>query len=401
MTTPLAGIKVLDLTRYQSGPACTVLLGDLGADIIKVETRERGDEGRYVFPVEGEEVNPYFLAMNHGKRGITVDHRKPEGRELLYRLGATCDVVVENFRPGAADALGLGYGDFKQHNPGVVYASISAYGEKGPLAGMAGFDIHAQAMGGLLSTTGGEGDAFPVGAAIGDQMAGMTLSTAILAALLTKERTGAGQKVAVSLYGSQLALQAWEISHYAMSRQLPGKGGNSHPIIRTSGAVWGAYRTSNGHIALGVIGADQWRKFCAAVGMEQQAGDDSQFMQDASHLKEEIKRRLEARTTEEWLSALQEADIFVSKVNNYADILADPQAIANGYVVRIQPGKGKTRGKNQDKTYDIVGSPFQFSETPPEIRALPPGLGEHPEQILAEIGIDPEEIARLRAAEVV
>ncbi len=393
MTTPLAGIKVLDLTRYQSGPACTVLLGDLGADIIKVESRERGDEGRYVFPVEGEEVNPYFLAMNHGKRSITVDHRKPEGRELLYRLGAGCDVVVENFRPGAADALGIGYGDFKQHNPGVVYASISAFGEKGPLAGMAGFDIHGQAMGGLLSTTGGEGDAFPVGAALGDQMAGITLSPAILAALLTKERTGVGQKVAVSLYGSQLALQAWEISHYAVSRKLPGKGGNSHPIIRTAGGVWGAYRTRNGHIALGVIGAGQWSKFCAAIGMEEQeAGEGSEFMLDVSHLEEEIKRRLEERTTEEWLSVLQEADIHVGKVNTYADILVDPQAIANGYVVSVSPGNGKK--------YDIVGSPFQFSETPPEIRDLPPELGEHTEQILAEIGIEPEEIARLRTAAV-
>jgi crotonobetainyl-CoA:carnitine CoA-transferase CaiB-like acyl-CoA transferase len=393
MTTPLAGIKVLDLTRYQSGPACTVQLADLGADIIKVEARGRGDEGRGVFPIPGEEVNPYFIAMNHGKRGITVDYRKPEGLELLYRLGAGCDVVVENFRPGAADGLGLGYEVFKRHNPKVVYASISAFGERGPLREMAGFDIHGQAMGGLVSTTGGEDDAYPVGAAIGDQMAGLTLSTAILAALLSRERTGVGQKVAVSLYGCQVALQAWEISYYAMTRKPPGKALHSHPIIRAGGAVWGMYPTRNGHIALGVLGPEQWERFFEQIGLDDGGGESDQFFRDASERQEEIREKLRERTTEEWLQALRAADIHVGKVNTYEDIVNDPQARENGYIVTLEAPDGRK--------YDLVGSAIQFSETPVEIRDMPPELGEHTEQVLGEFGLRPEEIARLREAEVV
>ncbi|MCZ6558547.1 MAG: CoA transferase [SAR324 cluster bacterium] len=393
MTAPLDGIKVLDLTRYQSGPACTVLLADLGADVIKVEGPGRGDPGRNVFPVPGEDINPYFLAMNRGKRGITVDYHSARGREVLHRLGGHCDVVAENFRPGAAEALGLGYEDFKRHNPKIVYASISAFGERGPMARQAGFDIHGQAVGGLMSTTGGEGGAFPVGAAIGDQMAGLTMVTGILSALLVRERQGTGQRVAVSLYSAQLALQTWEIGYHAMSGGTPAKAGHSHPIIHAAGVIWGSYPTSDGHIALGVLGETQWVNLLRVIGLPEEANKGSGMMRDASHLEDKIRERLSKQSTAHWLKTLQAEDIHVGRVNSYADILEDPQAWENDYLVRVRHPNGRS--------YNLVGCPIQYSQTPPDIGNAAPELGEHTGEVLGEFGYDEKEVEALRKAGVI
>ena len=385
---PLEGIRVVDLTRYQAGPACTVMLADMGADVVKVESPGQGDQGRTAFATDSEGVGAYFIAMNHGKRAIAVDLYRPPGRDLLLRLIAGCDVLVENFRPGTAAALGLGYEDCARVNERLVYASVSAFGERGPMRDMAGFDIHAQAVGGIMSTTGNDDGAYPAGAAIGDQTAGMTLCTAILAALFARERRGLGQKVAVSLYGCQMALQSWEISHYAMTRQLPGKGGTSHPTVKATGVVWGGYATRDGQIALGVLGPKQQRKFLAAIGIEEAGAVGDEFMTDLGHLDAEIRQRLRERTTQTWLETLTAADIHIGPINNYEDILADDQAWANDYLVRVPHANGRT--------YDVVGSPITFSKTPARIRSAAPELGEHTEQVLREAGLEPGEIAHLR-----
>lgn len=389
-TTPpgvLDGIRVLDLTRYQAGPGCTVMLADMGAEVLKIETPERGDEGRYVFLEPGDEVGAYFLAMNHGKRSVAIDYRKPAGRDAVLRIAAGCDVVVENFRPGTAEALGLGYEAVRTVNEGVVYASASAFGAVGPMHDMAGFDIHAQAVGGIMSTTGPEGDAYPVGAAIGDQTAAMTLCTAILGGLLARERHGYGQQLGVSLYGCQMALQSWEISQYAKTRKLPGKGGTSHPTVGGTGSVWGSYRTRDGHITLGVLGPKQQQGFVAALGIEAGQGDGS-FMLDARHLDAEIRRRIAERTSDEWIRFFRERDLHVGRVNNYADILDDPQAWANDYLVDIEHTDGKH--------YTIVGPTIRFDATPARVRATAPALGEHTEAVLRERGMNDEDVAALR-----
>ena len=389
----LDGIRVLDLTRYQAGPGCTVMLADMGAEVLKIETPDRGDEGRYVFLGPDDDVGAYFLAMNHGKRSVAIDYRKPAGREAVLRIAAQCDVVVENFRPGTAAALGLGYEAVRAVNEQIVYASASAFGDVGPMHDMAGFDIHAQAVGGIMSTTGPDGNAYPVGAAIGDQTAAMTLCTAVLGGLLARERHGYGQQVGVSLYGCQMALQAWEISQYAKTRKLPGKGGTSHPTVGGTGSVWGSYATRDGHIALGVLGPKQQQGFIAALEIETDAGEGGDsFMLDARHLDQEIRRRIAARTSDEWIAFFRERDLHVGRVNNYADILADPQPWANGYLVEIE--------HTNAQRYTIVGPTIRFGATPARVRATAPALGEHTEAVLRERGLSDDDIAHLRKESV-
>ena len=383
---------VLDLTRYQAGPGCTVMLADMGAEVLKIETPGRGDEGRYVFLDPGDDVGAYFLAMNHGKRSVAIDYRKPAGRDAVLRIAAQCDVVVENFRPGTAAALGLGYEAVRAVNEQVIYASASAFGDVGPMHDMAGFDIHAQAVGGIMSTTGPDGDAYPVGAAIGDQTAAMTLCTAVLGGLLARERHGYGQQVGVSLYGCQMALQSWEISQYAKTRKLPGKGGTSHPTVGGTGSVWGSYATRDGHIALGVLGPKQQQGFLAALDVS--AGDSTDaFMLDARHIDAEIRRRIAERTSDEWIAFFRERDLHVGRVNNYADILDDPQPWANGYLVEIE--------HTNAQRYTIVGPTIRFGATPARVRATAPALGEHTEAVLRERGLSDEDIAQLRSEGVV
>jgi crotonobetainyl-CoA:carnitine CoA-transferase CaiB-like acyl-CoA transferase len=395
VTTPLEGIKVLDFTRFQAGPTGTVMLSDLGAQVIKVEIPGRGEQGRHIYPLPGTTHTPYFVAHDRGKRGITVDYGKPEGLEILRRIGAGCDVVVENFRPGQADALGLGYDAFRASNPRLVYASVSAFGERGPLASLSGFDIHGQAMGGIMSVAGLEGASYTAGPAIGDQLAGMTLVSAILAALVARERGGAGQKVAVSLYGCQIALQAWEIDHCSLSGTVPPKAGTSHPMLHKSGMIWGSFPTKQGDIVLGGLGGDRWIVFCDMLGIDPgpAAEADASFTADKSAFRPLIEHKLLERTADEWLPLFRERDLMISKVNSYADILADPQAQANGYVIEMD---GLTKGAAR-----VVGSPFQFSRTPVRTQGPPPELGQHTEEVLLEFGYGWEDLARWREAGVV
>jgi CoA:oxalate CoA-transferase len=387
---PLDGVSVLDFTRFQAGPTSTVILSDLGARIIKVELPGRGDQGRYIFPVPGTAHSPYFIAHDRGKRGITVDYGRPEGRAILFRIAGGCDVVVENFRPGQSDALGLGYEAFRHVNPRLIYASVSAYGEQGPLGRASGFDIHGQAMGGIMSVTGEEGASYPAGAAIGDQLAGMTLASAILAGLIARERQGLGQRVAVSLYGCQLALQAWEIDQYSLSGKPPAKARNSHPQLHKTGMIWGAFATKQGDIVLGGLGGDRWKIFCELLGLEPGESLDARetFTQDKSDYRAEIERKLKERTADEWVRLFRERDLMISKVNSYADIVSDPQAQANGYVIEMEDAAaGRIK---------VVGSPFQFSATAVRPQGPPPELAQHTEEVLLEFGYGWEEIARWR-----
>jgi len=395
VTAPLDGIKVLDFTRFQAGPTGTVMLSDLGAQVIKVEIPGRGEQGRHIYPLPGTAHTPYFVAHDRGKRGITVDYGKPEGLEILRRIAAGCDVVVENFRPGQADALGLGYEAFRAANPKLVYASVSAFGERGPLASMSGFDIHGQAMGGIMSVAGRDDASYTAGPAVGDQLAGMTLVSAILAALFARERQGIGQKVAVSLYGCLIVLQSWEIDHCSLSGKLPAKGGTSHPMLHESGMIWGSFPTKRGDIVLGGLGGDRWSVFCELLGIDPgpAAEASASFTADKSAFRPLVEQKLRERAADEWVLLFRERDLMISKVNTYADILADPQARANGYIFEMD-GVAK-------ETARVVGSPFQLSGTPVQPQGPPPELGQHTEEVLLEFGYGWEDIGRWRESGII
>ena len=395
MPAPLEGIKVLDLTRFQAGPTCTVILSDLGAQVIKVELPGQGEQGRSIFPVPDHPHTPYFIAHDRGKRGITIDYGRPEGREILFHMAEGCDVVVENFRPGQADALGIGYEAFRRVNAKLIYGSVSAYGDQGPLGRDSGFDIHGQAVGGIMSVTGEQSRSYPAGAAIGDQLAGMTLASAVLAGLVARERRGIGQQVSVSLYGAQMALQSWEIDHYSMSGQEPPKAGTSHPQLHSSGMIWGSFATKEGDIVLAGLGGDRWRVFCELLGLPpgEQVGARESFTQDKSTYRPEIERRLKEHTADEWVRLFRERDLMISKVNTYADIVRDPQAWANGYMIELEAAGAKP--------VRVVGSPFRFSQTPVRPQGPPPELGQHTEEVLLEFGYDWEAIARWREAGII
>jgi crotonobetainyl-CoA:carnitine CoA-transferase CaiB-like acyl-CoA transferase len=392
---PLDGIRVLDFTRFQAGPTCTVFLSDLGASVIKVEPPGQGEQGRYIFPVPGVAHAPYFIAHDRGKRGITVDYGQEEGRRVLYKIAEGCDVVVEYFRPGHADTLGLGYEAFRAVNPNVIYASVSAYGEQGPLGETPGFDIHGQAAGGIMSVTGEEGRSYTSGAAIGDQLAGMTLVSAILAAMVARERQGTGQRVSVSLYGAQLALQAWEIAQCSATGQAPHKAGGSHPQLFGTGMIWGAFPTQDADVVLGGLGGDRWAVFCDLLGLDPGETLDGRasFTQDKSGYRERIAAKLKTRGADEWVRLFRERDLMINKVQTYPDILADEQARANGYVVELDDGAGRT--------LRVVGSPFYFSATPVRPQGPPPELGQHTEEVLLEAGFDWDDIVRWRESGVI
>lgn len=386
----LDGIRVLDFTWAQQGPYATVLLSDLGADIIKVEPREGGDFGRGVWSPEGG-ASPYFIAHDRGKRSITLDLKHEGAREVIHRLVRYCDVVVNNFRPGVMERLGLGYEELKKVREDVILASASGYGPKGPRAFHPGFDIAGQAMGGLISRTGSSsGEPVPAGAAIADQVGAMMLAFGIMTALFARERFGFGQALDCSLYGSQIALQSWEIDQWSIAGPAP-RGGRGHALIP---GLWGVFKTSDGHIAFGGVGDNRWPGFCAALGCEELMEDDrfrtarDRALTNKDDLVAFVDERLMAKTTAEWLAAFTANDLIVAPVQDYDDILRDEQAWANDYLIELaDPVRGEIK---------VVGFPVSFSHTPATNQGPPPELDQHTEAVLSELGYSWEEIARLR-----
>lgn len=391
----LGGLRVLDLSRILSGPFCTMTLADLGADVIKIENSGTGDDTRsWGPPYLGDEA-AYFLSVNRNKRGLAVDLKSTEGAELVRRLARTADVVVENFRPGTVARLGLGYEQVSADNPGVVYASISGYGQTGPYSQEPGYDAIAQALSGVMSVTGeNDGPPVRVGVSGADLAAGMWTTIGVLAALRERERTGVGQWVDVSLLDGQIAWLTYVAGGYFATGHVPDRYGSAHPTI----VPYQAFPTADGHIMIAAGNDDLWRRFAKAIGLGELA-EDSRFatnpdrVRNRDELLPAIERVLALRSAQEWSTILAEAAVPSGPINTVDQALSHPQVVSRGMIEETEhPSAGSVR---------TVAAPIKLSADPPRTRCAPPQHGQHTDEVLAGLGVDGDRLAELREKGVV
>jgi crotonobetainyl-CoA:carnitine CoA-transferase CaiB-like acyl-CoA transferase len=389
---PLGDLRVLDLSQVMAGPFCAQLLGDMGADVVKVEP-PGGDQARRAmgFTMKGEDTAA-FLAVNRNKRSAVLDLKHDAQRAAFHRLAAGADVLLENFRPGVTERLGIDYDTLSAANPGLIYASISGFGQTGPAALHPGYDLIAQGMAGVMSVTGRPGDD-PVkcGVPIGDLSAGLFCAFAILAAYVARGRTGRGQRIDTSLFEGALALSIWETAELWATGRVPEPMGSAHRLT----APYQALRTRDGHVTVAGNNERLWRRLCAAIGRDELA-DDPRFatnhdrMANRPALVAELETRLRTRGTDHWVRILREAGVPVGPINDYRDVLEDPHTHAREMVVEMEhPVEGTVRG---------LGIPVKLSETPGGIRRAAPLLGQHTAEVLRELGYAEAEIADLQTA---
>jgi crotonobetainyl-CoA:carnitine CoA-transferase CaiB-like acyl-CoA transferase len=385
----LQGIRVLDFTQHQAGPYGTALLADFGADVIKIE-RPGGDPARSNHPdVNG--VNAFFLANNRGKRSLCLDLSKPAAIDVVRRLVSCSDVLAHNLKPGAMERLGLGYAELNRLNPRLVYAAVSTYGPRGTRREDTGVDLIAQAESGIMSVTGlPEGSALPVGVAIADALGGINLAFGVMSALYGRERTGRGQLVQVSLVGGLLGLQAWEMQHHLLSGAPSARGGRSHPLIKT---LWQSFTAADGDLVIAEV-KDSWTGICRAIGRPELAADErfrsvGRRLKHRTALLEILEAALRTETVAEWVRRLRAEGVLAAPVRGYQEIARDADSRADGYIRRLDhPEKGEI---------ETPGPFLHFSETPPDVRACAPRVGQHSEEILREIGYTADEVERLLA----
>lgn len=397
---PLEGIRILDLTRAMAGPFCTMMLGDLGADVIKIERPGRGDESRgWGPPFVGEPYGPYpgesayFLSANRNKRSITVNLKAQKGVDVVRQLVARSDVLVENFRTGVLDQMGLGFEQLRSVNPRLVYCSISGYGRTGPFADRPGYDFIIQAEGGFMGITGPEeGPPYRTGMPIVDITAGMFSSTAILAALRARDLTGEGQMIDLSLLDTQIALLANVASNYLVGGQEPPRLGNAHPNI----APYEAFRARDRWFALAAANQRQWAILCDVIG-QPELRDDPRFadnngrIENLAALRQILGSAFQSRDAQDWLNEFRRADLPCAPINTIPEAFAHPQAESRGLVTGIEH---PTAGMVQ-----FPGFPYKLSGTPASVRLPPPKLGEHTEEVLVELlDFSPEDVEDCREA---
>jgi formyl-CoA transferase len=390
MATPRAldALRVLDVTQVMAGPFCAMMLADLGADVIKVEP-PAGDSTREMPGAVGTD-SPSFNAVNRGKRSIVLNLKNAGGRDAFLRLARSADIVIENYRPGVMDALGLGYGTLSALNPRLIFASISGYGQTGPARTKGGFDLIAQGVSGIMSITGEPGGP-PVkaGVPLTDLSAGLFALVGILAALEYRHRTGAGQHVDTSLVDAGVALSVWEATEYFSGIGVPAALGSAHRM----NAPYQAIRCADGYITLGAANERLFRRLADVLGHPEWA-QQPEFADNASRVanRKLLADRIEAITAEQprsyWLALLDGNDIPCGPINNYAQVFADPQVVARGMAVETEhPTLGRLT---------TLGSPIKMTATPPDVSRRAPQLGEHTDEVLREAGFGTSEIAALR-----
>jgi len=404
MSKPLSHLRVLDLTRVLAGPWCTQNLADLGAEVIKVERPRSGDETRGWGPpwlpgadgADGEDSG-YYASTNRGKKSITVDLASAEGQHIIRRLAATSDVLVENYKVGTLARYGLGYEDLREANPGLVYCSVTGFGQTGPYRHRPGYDFVFQGMGGLMSITG-ERDDLPgggpqkVGIAVADITTGMYASLAITAALAWRERSGLGQHIDMALLDCILAFNSNQAVNYLVSGKLPKRHGNAH----ANAVPYQVFDSQDGKLIVAVGNDGQFAAYCTAIGRPELAAD-ARFAKVTGRLVNReallpmLAEVMRTDTTASWLARLEAAGVPCGPINDFSETFADPQVQHRGIRVDLPlPGGGRCPS---------IASPMRFSATPLEHSAGPPALGEHTEAVLSErLGLQPAELARLRAA---
>jgi crotonobetainyl-CoA:carnitine CoA-transferase CaiB-like acyl-CoA transferase len=398
---PLDGITVLDLTRVLSGPYCTMLLADMGARVIKVEQPGRGDDTRawgppFLYPVGGPDVNgesAYFLSINRNKESVTLDFKHPEGRDVLERLIAKSDVLVENFRPGTLTKLGLDYQTLAARYPRLVFCSISGFGHSGPRRHEPGYDAIMQAEGGLMSITGAaDGPPYRLGVAIVDIVSGMFAAYGVAMALLARARTGRGQEVDLAMLDATVALLTYQAGNYFASGKVPARLGNRHPSI----VPYETFAASDGEFVLAVGNDDQWCRFCQVAGLPEDArfATNRQRVTGYDQLRPFVADRLRTEPRQYWIDRLTAAGVPCGSVRNFQELFADPQLAAREMIARVEHA---TIGQLQ-----ALGVPVKLSDTPGSVRTAPPTLGQHTGAVLErDLGFSADKIAALRREQVI
>ncbi len=407
-TGPLSGILVLDLSRILAGPTATQLLGDLGADIIKIERFGVGDDTRrwgppFLTREDGTETaeSAYYLAANRNKRSLALDLSRPEAQDIVRAIAAKADLAIENFKVGGAARMGLDYASLSKINPKLIYASVTGYGQTGPLASHAGYDFMAQGRGGIMSVTGEADDKGgtpqKVGVGIADVMTGMYAAVAMLAALQGRHATGRGQYIDLSLFDTQLAWLINQGASFLMSGETPIRRGNGHPTI----VPYNAFPASDGMFILAIGNDGQFAKFCAAAGEPELAADprfatNSARVRNRDAVEENVARLTSQRTRAEWIAVLAPLGVPIGPINTIPEAFAEPQAEARGAIVTHDHPAAA------DGIARTIGNPIKMSDTPVDYRRRPPMRGEHSREVLTEIlGMDDATIDTLAAAGVV
>ncbi|CAN5572142.1 CaiB/BaiF CoA-transferase family protein [soil metagenome] len=405
----LAGLKVLDLSRVLAGPWCTQILADLGADVVKIERPGLGDDTRgwgppFLKDADGNDTSQstYFTACNRNKRSVTIDMATPEGQALLQRMAAQSDVVVENFKTGGLAQYGLDYASLKAANPRLIYCSVTCFGHDGPHAQRAGYDLMIQATSGMMSITGrpdedAGGGPLRVGVALTDLFTGVYASTAILAAIEVRHRTGVGQHIDMALLDVGMAILANQASAFLNTGNVPQRQGNSHPSL----APYQDFQTADGAMLLAIGNNGQFARFCEAAGHSEWAADE-RFATNSLRVKHrgvlipQMQEVTRTRSTAEWIALLEDKAVPCGPINNIAQAFDDEQVKARGLAVTLPRDAG-------DGIAAITGvaSPLRLSATPPVLRRAPPALGQHTDEVLVGWGVDVVRIAALRAAGVI
>ena len=395
MVRPLEGVRILDLSRALAGPYCTMMLADMGAEIIKLEMPGKGDDSRAWGPpfVKGESA--YFMSVNRNKKSLTLNLKKEKSREIVHKLIKQADVIIENFRPGTMEKLGLSYNEVKEISPEIIYCSISGFGQDGPYRLLPGMDQVLQGMGGLMSITGEPGGSpIKVGVAIADIAGGMFAAYAIMITLYNKEKTGKGQKIDISLLDCQVAWLTYQAGSFFTSGEIPKPLGSGHPVI----VPYQAFKAKNSYFNIAVGNDQLWQKFCVAVGLED-IKDDIKFSTNAKRVENRdeivniIAKLFTTKNGEDWLKILTKAGVPCGPINNLYDVFNDPQVLYRQMVHEIaHPKAGKI---------SLTGVPIKLSDTPGEIITAPPILGQHNKEILSELGYSDKNIDKLQEEGVI
>lgn len=394
MKQALEGIKVLDLTRVLAGPYATMIMADMGADVIKIEAPKTGDDSRQFGPYIGDE-SAYFMSLNRNKRSMTLNLKEIEAKKLFFKMIEKVDVVVENFRPGTMEKLGLGYEEIKKVNPKIIYAACSGFGHTGPYSKRPAYDAVVQAMGGLMSITGEEGGTpTRTGSSIGDITAGLFTAIGILAAINHRTNTGEGQKVDVAMLDCQVAILENAVSRYLVNGIVPVPGGNRHPSI----VPFEPFDTKDGQLMVAVGNDVLWAKFCVAIGKEDLINQENfktnpLRMQNYKELRPMLANPIKTKSTKEWQEIFDNSGVPNGPINTIDKVLEDPQVIAREMIVEVEhPIAGVQK---------VPGVPIKMSKTQGSVRTSSPILGEHTEEILKElIGLKQDEIDALKDAKI-